>query len=174
MNDHFSELNHNFYTRYDPQIRSIVARILSQANQARDIDDCVNMVYLELMNRLQQYSETRGTMSAFVTVIARSVSLDYCRSNMRITSELIHTEKIDFLKEPMAFEDKIEFKMLVESIIEKLNKKERPLFTMRYILYYSPDEIAKILKIKRSAVDMRVNRLKGKIKNLLIKGGINI
>jgi RNA polymerase sigma factor (sigma-70 family) len=124
------------------------------------------------MEKLQQYNETRGSMAAFVAIVARSTALDYCRRNMRKTGELIGDDKIDFLAAPIEFEDKVGFEMLVENILEKLNKKERALFTLRYILFYSPEEISKALKIRRSAVDMRVSRLRGKIKNFLIKGGI--
>ena len=112
-------------------------------------------------------------MAAFVAIVTRSAALDYCKSNnSNRKEELIGDEKIDFLSEPVSFENKVEFEMLVENILEKLNKSERVLFTMRYIFYYSPEEIAQALKIKRSAVDMRVSRLKIKIKNHLIKGGV--
>ena len=168
------EVNNNFYDKYNPQIRSIVTRILRNANQAGDIDDCVNTVFLELMENLQKYNETRGSMAAFVAIITRSTALDYCKGNMRRPGELIGDDKLDFLSEPMGFESGVEFKMLVESILEKLNKEERVLFTMRYVLFYSPEEIAKSFKIKRNAVDMRVKRLKAKVKNFLLKGGITI
>ena len=166
------EINDNFYEKYNPQIRAIVTRILNYANQSRDIDDCVNIVYVELIEKLRQYNETRGSMGAFVAIVARSTALDYCQSNVRKQSELIGDDKIDFLSEPMEFEDKVEFEMLVESILEKLDEQERALFTFRYILFYSPEEIAKALKIRRSAVDMRVSRLKSKVKTLLLKGGM--
>ena len=120
------------------------------------------------------YNETRGSMAAFVAIIARTTAIDYCRGNMRKPSELIGDEKLDFLAEPLGFEDNVEFKMLVENILEKLDKNERVLFTMRYILYYKSEEIAKAFKINRAAVDMRVKRLKAKIKNFLTKGGIII
>ena len=174
MNDNMSEVNNNFYNRYNSQIRIIVTRILNAANQPNDIEDCVNTVYLELMEKLQQFNETRGSMAAFISVIARYTALSYCRRNMRKPVELIGDEKIDFITEPFEFEDTVEFKIIVDEILKKLNQKECDLFTMRYILYYSSDEIAKILKIKRNAVDVRVNRLKSKIKNFLIKGGINL
>jgi len=45
---------------------------------------------------------------------------------------------------------------------------------MKYIYYYPAEEIAKIFKINRNAVDGRVNRLKKKIKKLLTKGEIII
>jgi len=168
------ELTHNFYEKYNPQIRAAVARILNHANKTQDIDDCVNIVYLELMEKLHQYNETRGSMGTFVTVVARSVALDYCKSNLRRTGELIGDDKIDFLAKPLEYESDVEFNMLVENILAKLNKKERILFTMRYLCFYSPEEIAKALQIRRSAVDMRVNRLKNKLKNLLKQGGVLI
>ena len=174
MNDNMPEVNNNFYEKYNPQIRVIVTRILNNADQARDIDDCVNTVYLELMGKLQQYNETRGSMGAFVSTVARSVALDYCKLNMRKNQELIANEKIDFLTGPIKVEDNIEFQTLVESIAEKLNDHETALFTLKYIYFYSPEEIAKDLQIKRNAVDVRLNRLKKKIKNILIKGGITV
>ena len=168
------EVNNSFYEKYNPQIRSIVARILNNANQAQDIDDCVNTVFLELMERLQQYNETRGSLAAFVAIVARSVALNYRKSNMRKTSELIGDEKLDYIIEPLEVEDKIEFEMLVDMILDKLNEQESILFAMKYIYFYPPEEIAKKFKINRNAVDGRVNRLKKKIKKLLIKGGITI
>ena len=168
------EVNNNFYEKYNPQIRAIVARILNYANQARDIDDCVNAVYLELMEKLQQYNETRGSMAAFVAIVARSAALNYCKSNMRKAGELIGDEKFDILSDPIEIENKVEFEMLVKSIKVKLNEQERILFTMRFIYYYTPEEIAKTFKITRNTVDKRVSRLRNKVKNLLIKGGITI
>ena len=168
------EVTQGFYERYDSQIRAIIARILNAAGKTQDIDDCVNTVYLELMEKLRKYNETRGSMGAFVTIVARSTALDYCRSSLRKAQELVGDEKLDFLANPLSYEDEVEFNMLVESILEKLNKKERILFTMRYICFYTPEEIAKAMSIRRSAVDMRVNRLKSKVKKLLIEGGILI
>ena len=174
MNENIREVNNNFYDRYNPLIRTIVTRILTSAGQTSDIDDCVNVVFLELMERLQQYNETRGSMAAFVSIIARSIALNYCKSNSRRTGELIGDDNIDFLSQPVDFEDEIEFEMLVKNILENLNRKEYILFTMRFILFYSPEEIAKTFKITRNAVDGRIDKLKSKIKRFLQKGGVTL
>ena len=166
------ELNGGFYEKYNPQIRAIVTRILSSAGLRDDVDDCVNTVYLEIMEKLMQYNETRGTMGAFVAVIARSVALNYRKGGMRRSGELVGDEKLDFMSSPIDYQDEAEFDMLVEDIIARLSKQERVLFAMRFLYGYAPEEIAKALKIRRSAVDMRVNRLKGKIKSFLTKGGV--
>jgi len=168
------EVNNGFYEKYNPQIRAVVTRILNHAGQTSDIDDCVNTVFLDLMEKLRQYNDTRGTMGAFVTVISRSVALNYCKSNMRKSAELVGDEKLDFLSAPLGYENEAEFDLLVESIAAKLNKQEKILFSMKYLYYYTPEEIAKALKIRRSAVDMRVNRLRNKIKTFLTKGGVII
>jgi len=168
------EIDNSFYDKYNGQIRAVVSRILRSANQAGEIDDCVNTVFLSIMERLQQYNETRGSMGAFVTVISRSVALNYIKSGARKNSELVGDEKLDFLALPIEYQDEAEFNLLVESIIAKLNKDEALLFTMRYLYYYTPEEIAKVLSINRAAVDMRTSRLKTKIKNILVKGGIRV
>jgi len=126
------------------------------------------------MEKLQQYNETRGSMGAFVTVIARSAALNYCKSGSRKNAELVGDEKLDILSSPIEYQDEAEYDLLVESIVAKLNKDERVLFTLRFLYYYTPEEIAKTLKIKRSAVDMRTNRLKSKIKTFLTRGGVII
>jgi RNA polymerase sigma factor (sigma-70 family) len=156
MDKGIHEVNENFYKKYKPHIRAVVSRILTDAGQACDIDDCVSIVFLELMEKLQRYNEARGSMAAFVTVIARSAALNYCRDNRRRIHELIGDDKIDFLSAPIEFEDNIEFEMLVKGIKEKLTEQETILFTMRYICYYTPDEIAKVFKIRRNTVDKRI------------------
>ena len=166
------ELNESFYEKFNPQIKSIVSRILNSANQSGDIEDCAHNVYLKLMEKLQQYNDTRGSMGAFVAIVARSTALDYCRGNIRRNGELIGDKNIDFLSEPIEFEDKVGFEMLVDTISKNLSKEERVLFGMRYIYYYSPEEIAKAFKIRQNTVNKRVSRLKNKIKKLLLKGGV--
>ena len=168
------EINNHFYEKHQPQIRAIVARILNNANRSQDIDDCVNAVFLRMMEKLQQYNETRGSMGAFAAMIARSVALNYCRDNARKNDELIDNEKIDFITEPLEIESKIEFQTLVETIAGNLSEQENALFTLKYLLFYTPEEIAKFFNINRNAVDGRLNRLRNKIKKLLIKGGITI
>ena len=174
INNNLFEVNNSFYEKYNPQIRAIVTRILNYANQTGDIDDCVNTVYLELMEKLQQYNEARGSLAAFVAVIARSAALNHCKSNMRKNSELVGDEKIDYITDPLEAGDDLEFQMLVDMILEKLNEQESVLFSMKYIYFYSPEEIAKVFNINRNAVDGRVIRLKNKVKKLLIKGGITL
>ena len=74
--DNIPATGNNFYEKYQPHIRKVVSRILKNANQTQDIDDCVHTAYLEIMENLQLYSDTRGTMASFVTVIARSTAID--------------------------------------------------------------------------------------------------
>ena len=167
------EIN-NLYNKYNLDIRAIVAKILYYSNQEHDIDDCVNDVYLRLIENLQKYNETRGSMAAFVAIIARSTALNYCKGNIRKPKELIGDEKIDVLSDPINVEDEIEFKILIENITKNLKKEERILFTMRYIYYFTPEEIAKEFNINLGTAYKRITRLKNKVKKFLLKGGITL
>ena len=168
------EVNDIFYYKYEPQIRAVVSNILIYANQPNDIDDCVNTVFLKIMEKLRQYNETRGSMETFITVIARSAALNYCKNNIRKSKELIGDENLDYLSSPIEYQDEIEMKLLVESIVSKLNSQESLLFTMRFLYYETPEKIAECLQIKRNTVDKRISRLKNKIKKILVKGGVII
>ena len=172
INDNISEINNNFYVKYNLEIRAIVAKILYYSNRESYIDDCVNDVYLRLIENLQQYNETRGTMAAFVAIIARSTALNYCKGNKSKFNELIGDGKIDVLSDPVNVENEVGFKTLVESITKKLKKEERILFTMRYVYYFTPEEIAKEFNINLGTAYKRITRLKNKVKNFLTKGGI--
>jgi len=171
IDDNISEIN-DLYNKYNLDIRAIVAKILYYSNQERDIDDCVNDVYLKLIENLQKYNETRGSMAAFVAIIARSAALNYCKGNLRKLNESIGDEKFDVLSDPINVEDEIEFKILIENITKKLKKEERILFTMRYIYYFTPEEIAKEFNINLGTAYKRITRLKNKVKKFLTKGGI--
>ena len=166
-----SEIN-DLYSKYNSDIRAVVAKILYYSDQERDIDDCVNEVYIRLIENLRQYNETRGSMAAFVAIIARSTALNYCKSNIHKLNELVGDVKIDVLSGPINVEDEIGFKTLIEDITKKLKKEERVLFTMRYVYYFTPEEIAKEFNINVGAAYKRITRLKNKVKKLLIKGGI--
>jgi RNA polymerase sigma-70 factor (ECF subfamily) len=171
--NNISKIN-DLYNKYNLDIRAIVAKILYYSNQEYDIDDCVNDVYLRLIENLQKYNETRGSMAAFVVIIARSTALNYCKGNIHKPNELIGDEKIDVLSDPINVEDEIEFKILIENITKKLKREERILFTMRYIYYFTPEEIAKEFNINLGTSYKRITRLKDKIKKLLLKGGITL
>ena len=172
MSNNKLEVNDSFFEKYNPTIRSIVANILKPANQSQNIDECVNTVYLNLMEKLQQYNETRGSMAAFVIIITRSVALNYRKSSIRKNSELIGEAQFDFISDNLNFENEVEFKMLVKSILGKLNEKENVLFTMKFILHDSAEEIAKTFGVSKNAAEVRINRLRKKIQKFLTKGGI--
>ena len=168
------EINNSFYEKYNPTIRAIVTNILKSANQLQEVDDCVNTVFLSLIEKLHQYNESRGSITAFVIMIARSTALNYRKSSIRKSSELLGDDKMDFLNDDLSFENEVEFKLLVKEILGRLNEKESALFTMRFIFCDSPEEIAKALNISKNTAEVRINRLKNKIKQFLTRGGIII
>ena len=134
--------------------------------------DSINTIDSTDTEKLDRYSETRGSMGAFVTVIARSTALHHCRDNRHRLDELVGDGELDCLVGDMEVENKVEFQLLVDGILDKLNEQENALFVLRFLLFHSPEEIAKSLNINRNAVDARICRLKNKVRKLLIKGGI--
>jgi len=160
-------VNDEFYETYNNKITIIVKRMLTQTGITQDIDDCVNIVYVKLMESMENFDENRGSMDTYVNLITHSTVIDYLKKHSRFKNELVGNEILDFFYAPLECENEAVFNILVENICAGLKKEERILFTMRYILFHPPEEIAKVLNIKRNAVDTRCKRLKAKIKKYL-------
>ena len=160
-------VNDDFYETYNKKITIIVKRMLSQTGITQDIDDCVNIVYVKLMESIGSFDEKRGSMDTYVNLITHSTVIDYLKKHSKFKNELVGNEIFDFLYAPLECEDEAVFNILVENIYAKLKKEERILFTMRYILFHPPEEIAKVLNIRRNTVDTRCKRLKAKVKKYL-------
>jgi len=165
-------VNDNFYETYNNKITIIVKRMLAQTGITQDIDDCVNIVYVKLMESIDSFDENRGSMDTYVNLIAHHTVINYIKRNSKYKNELVGDEIFDFFYAPLECEDEAVFNILVENICAKLKKEERILFTMRYILFHPPEEIAKVLNIKRNTVATRCKRLKAKVKKYLKGAGI--
>jgi RNA polymerase sigma factor (sigma-70 family) len=165
-------VNDEFYEIYNKKITIIVKRMLSQTGMTQDIDDCINIAYVKLIEIINGYDENRGSMDTYVNLVVHSTVTDYIKSHAKFKNELVGNEILDFFYAPLQCEDEAGFNILVEQILSKLKKEERVLFTMRYLWFYPPEEIAKIMNIKRNTVDVRCKRLKEKIKKYLKGAGI--
>jgi len=64
------------YRRHVPMLRGIISRIL---NNEGDIDDIVQIVFLELWNRSEHYSAEKGQALGWIITLARRRAIDKLR-----------------------------------------------------------------------------------------------
>ena len=79
------------YRRHVPMLRGIISRIL---NNEGDIDDIVQVVFLELWNRSESYDAGKGQALGWIITLARRRAIDklrrkqaYFRANERMSLE---------------------------------------------------------------------------------------
>lgn len=69
--------------RYSRLLWSIVGAVLSQVGTTEDMEECVADVFIDLWEHPQKYDESRGSLKAWLSVIARNKAIDRYRQKQR-------------------------------------------------------------------------------------------
>ena len=133
-----------------------------------DLDDCVSEVYLIALKNKSSI-EKHPDINGWLNLTAKNVAKRF-KSNRFI--ELIYqTDPSDDVADPARFEETLEdeerYKELLTILRESLKSIEYELYELKYVKNHSNEKIAEILKIKRRAVDKRIERLQEKIKHII-------
>jgi RNA polymerase sigma-70 factor (ECF subfamily) len=173
-------IDEDFYLRHQKLIAGIATRILSQTSlrlacKKQDVEDCTNEIFAVLMSKISEYNPQRGTIEAYVSVISRSVALNFAKK-LRLNQEIATGEEIDIVDVSTASRD--EYNIFADSEVIKeslysLTKDEKVLFTLKYVYYYTANEIAKYCGISVAAAEKRSTRLKKKLQKLLKEKGFD-
>lgn len=70
--------------RYSRLLWSIVGAVLSQVGTTEDMEECVADVFIDLWEHPQKYDESRGSLKAWLSVIARNKAIDRYRQKTKI------------------------------------------------------------------------------------------
>jgi RNA polymerase sigma factor (sigma-70 family) len=134
-----------------------------------DLDDCVANVYAVAWKKraiLEKHPDIEGWLAKAAQLEVKRFLKEKSIELMYITELTVDME----FQDPMCIEDIIEDKDFVERFLafinDNFNYKERELFRLKCIEQKSNDEIAEILEVKRKNVDVRITRLREKIRNL--------
>ena len=65
---------------YSPLVRYIIKPILENEH---DREECMSDVMMSAWNNISQYNESRGSLSAWLTAIARNTALNRARNNKK-------------------------------------------------------------------------------------------
>jgi len=164
-------IDENFYLRHHKLIAGIAARILSNNNTKQDIEDCTNEIFAVLISKIGEYNPRRGTIEAYISVISRSVALNYGKKLYR-NQEIATGEEIDVIDESDKYDKFVNSEAIKESL-RLLTKDEKVLFTLKYVYYYTANEIAKYCGVSVAAVEKRSARLRKKLQKLLKEKGFD-
>lgn len=76
-------------TRYSRLVWTVVAGVLGPSLPREEAEECVADVFIELWRRADRFDAARGTLKAYLCVLARSRALDRLRSAARFPAEAL-------------------------------------------------------------------------------------
>jgi len=151
-------------------VRGQVRKMLKDL-YADDIDDAIQDIVIKIINKATLMDNTRGTVDAWVATIAKNHCLDLLRKYKRTPFESMNDERgLYNYYEEEPYEEKEERYIVIESVLEELNQRDKDLLIYRFYDKKSSREISELVMIPEKCVPMYVKRAKLKMeKSLALK-----
>ena len=151
---------------HEPRVRRLTHRLLGWRNGGDDVDDVVQDVFLAALKNLAHF---RGEAS-IATWLTR-VTINRCRTHRR--RQFL---RLRWLRRqqpagnaPPGDEQSVadETSAKVRRAVQQLSPRDREVIVLCYLEELPPAEIATLLEITRSALDVRLHRARKRLKDLL-------
>ena len=147
---------------------SIVAGRAGGAASAEDIEECVSDVFFEVYRQRERFDSEKGTLRAFISVVARNRAVNLFRKAAREAGRRAVGEPPEGV-EP-GFEEAVvgaeERRNLMETI-RSLGEPDSQIIFRKYYFGQKSKEIAADLGMTPGAVDTRLSRALGKLRSML-------
>lgn len=137
-----------------------------------DAEEVVHDVYAKIA---QEYSRYRGKslddMMGLGIVMTRNACINRMHAKRRHGEVSLESKEFYLGSEPDMLEDVLKQENIeaLRSAMKKLKQKERDLLILKYYHDLSYKEIADIMNIREKSVDMRLYRVKMKLRELMEK-----
>lgn len=154
--------------RYSRLLWSVVGAVLSQVGSVEDMEECVADVFIDLWEHPQKFDENRGSLKAWLSVIARNKAIDRYRQKTKM--QTIPLEET-FLAVKMGIVGEMEQKEGLRRALGTLTEEEREILLRRYIYGQKPKEIAVVFALSAKQVENRLYRIKGKMRKQMEQEG---
>lgn len=153
--------------QYGGLVYTVVRKNLPQAFCTADAEACAAEVFSDFYLDLNKYDPSKGSIKAWLCVIARHNAIDITR---RSTEVLPLDEEIRADIGGIALESDLEERELrraVLSEVKSMNEPDREILLRKFYLGESSKEIAARLKMSVSNVDTRTSRAVEKLRKKL-------
>ena len=157
--------------RYTPLVFTIVRNNISPYCSAQDIEETVSDVFVEFYKSLDRFDFKRGTLSAFISTLAKRKAYDTLRKK-RLVNTVSTDDENEFIEIPSGVDIEYDYekKELAKRLIEVINSLGEPDSTIVYRKYYlfeNSAEIARFTGLSEDNVRQRLSRSLRKIKTIM-------
>lgn len=161
--------------KYEKLCRSISYNIL---RNKEDAEECVNDTYLKVWDSIPPAKP--DNLTAYVCRIARNISLDKLRYNLRSRRNGSTDALLSELSECIPSMDNVEesaddtLKNAITDFLDGLSDRDRNIFVRRYFFCDDVKSISKRLGVTETNVTTILNRTRNNLKKFLTDNGIAV
>ena len=119
------------------------------------------------MGNPQKYDESRGSLKAWLSVIARNKAIDRYRQKTKI--QTIPLEETVLAQ--MGVEPEMENREELQEALAELTEEEREILLRRYVYQQKPKEMAVALGLSVKQIENRLYRIKAKMRKQMEQEG---
>ena len=148
--------------QYGPLLRYVIGGVL---RDAQDAEDCYSEVSLALWQKQEAFDPEKGSLSAWLTAIARNTALNHLKA--RIRREKHQSEEPTEVLTPEQEVLQKERAEQLRAAVTRLPEAERKLFYRRYYYLQPVSQIAAELGLSQRAVEGRLYRLRQRLRQEL-------
>lgn len=148
---------------YGPLMRYIIAPILSDP---QDREECLSDAAMRVWDRISQFDPEKGSWTAWLTAVTRSVALNHQR-RCRVDMEPLDPEMPSPAPTPEEYILQKEQKQALHDTLAAIPQTDRLLFYRKYYYLQSTAQIASEMGLTERAVEGRLYRIKQRLRNLL-------
>lgn len=158
-------------TKYNRLLLSISKGVLSDDG---DAEECVNDTYLKIWSIIPPYRPPH--FRSFLCKIARQISVDRFRSSHLKKHDINQTISLneldeDFPDESITEAETTDLSDAINRFLASADIESRTLFVRRYFIMESQAELAKRFEITENSVNVKLFRIRGKLKKYLSERG---
>ena len=161
--------------QYTGLVYSIIDQKLSAIGTKEDVKECVSDVFMEFYTQRERIDLGRGSIKAYLAIIARNKGIDLYRRLARAAAHNIcledDIEQIQALVSPEQEAIHKEQKKLLFQAISSLGEPDSEIFVRKYYIGQRTKEIAEVLNIRENTVDKKISRGLKKLRVML--GGVS-
>lgn len=162
--------------QYADLVYSIIHGKIVTVGTAEDAQECVSDVFLEFYKQVNKIDTEKGTVKAYLAIIAKRKGIDLYRKLIRVASHNVNLEEEDKQYEDrntnieQSVIQKEEQEYLLKAM-DSLGEPDREIFIRKYYMGQKTKEIATALNLLDNTVDKKVSRGLKKLRILL--GGVD-
>jgi len=162
--------------KYGSLLKKISKNIL---NNSLDVEECVNDAYLGVWNTIPP--QNPDPLTAYVCKIVRNLAIKKYHSNTAAKRNSVYDVSLDELENCFSgfnyVDDECAVKLLSEKIncfVDELDQENRVIFVRRYWFCDSVSDIADRLSMTKHNVEVRLFRVRVRLKKFLEKEGYDL